>query len=65
MSDTNMRKRRTSTKLSLKLDATGMSTGRRPYRSPRTPGLWVNSSTSSGTEQQWGVPKENERKRVG
>ena len=38
MSDTNMRKCRTSTKLSLKLGATGTSTGRRPPRSPRTPG---------------------------
>jgi hypothetical protein len=38
MSDTNMRKRRTSTKLSLKLGATGTSTGRRSPRSPRTPG---------------------------
>ena len=38
ISDTNMRKRRTSTKLSLKLGATGTSTGRRPPRSPCTPG---------------------------
>ena len=38
MSDTNMRKHRTSTKLSLKLGATGTSTGRRQPRSPRTPG---------------------------
>ena len=38
MSDTNMRKRRTSTKLSLKLGATGTSTGRPAPRSPRTPG---------------------------
>ena len=37
MSDTNMRKRRTSTKLSLKPGATGTSTGRRPPRSPHTP----------------------------
>ena len=56
-----MRKRRTSTKLSLKLDATGMSTGRRPHRNPRTPGLWVNSSTSPGTEQQQNIPKGEQK----
>ena len=67
MSDKNMRKRRTSTKLSLKLGATGTSTGRWPPRSPRTPGSsgWTPPHRRELSSSRVSPKEQEEKSRVG